>query len=118
MAASCAAGRERAHRAAARLHTIPGLKVCYARQAFWNEFSLMLPEPAAAVLAKGSTVIENAAREPELVDLAAMLTAMGAGAFISAGVIANAGHQLPRGIMMISSGIPNEPNMTLAPEGP
>ena len=32
----------------------------------------------AAVLAKGSTVIENAAREPELVDLAAMLTAMGA----------------------------------------
>lgn len=32
----------------------------------------------AAVLARGSTVIENAAREPELVDLAAMLTAMGA----------------------------------------
>ena len=32
----------------------------------------------AAVLAKGSTVIENAAREPELVDLAAMLAAMGA----------------------------------------
>jgi glycine dehydrogenase len=53
MAASCAAGRERAHRAAAKLHTIPSLKVCYAKQAFWNEFSLMLPEPAAAVLAKG-----------------------------------------------------------------
>ena len=53
MAASCAAGRDRAHRVAARLHTIPGLKVCYAKQAFWNEFSLMLPEPAAAVLAKG-----------------------------------------------------------------
>lgn len=32
----------------------------------------------AAVLARGSTVIENAAREPELSDLAAMLTSMGA----------------------------------------
>lgn len=32
----------------------------------------------AAVLARGSTVIENAAREPELVDLAAFLTSMGA----------------------------------------
>ncbi|MFM7719476.1 MAG: UDP-N-acetylglucosamine 1-carboxyvinyltransferase, partial [Actinomycetota bacterium] len=32
----------------------------------------------AAVLARGSTVIENAAREPELGDLAAMLVAMGA----------------------------------------
>lgn len=32
----------------------------------------------AAVLAKGETVIENAAREPEIVDLANMLTAMGA----------------------------------------
>ena len=55
MAASCTAGRDRAHRVAAQLHTIPGLKVCYAQQAFWNEFSLMLPEPAAAVLAKGRT---------------------------------------------------------------
>ena len=53
MAASGTAGRDRAHRAAAQLHTIPGLKVCYAQQAFWNEFSLMLPEPAAAVIAKG-----------------------------------------------------------------
>ncbi|MGA9077845.1 MAG: UDP-N-acetylglucosamine 1-carboxyvinyltransferase [Acidimicrobiales bacterium] len=33
---------------------------------------------AAAVLAKGTTVIENAAREPEVADLAALLTAMGA----------------------------------------
>jgi UDP-N-acetylglucosamine 1-carboxyvinyltransferase len=33
----------------------------------------------AATLAKGRTVIENAAREPEVVDLAACLTAMGAG---------------------------------------
>jgi UDP-N-acetylglucosamine 1-carboxyvinyltransferase len=32
----------------------------------------------AAVLAKGTTVIDNAAREPEIVDLCAMLTAMGA----------------------------------------
>ncbi|GAC1326788.1 MAG: UDP-N-acetylglucosamine 1-carboxyvinyltransferase [Mycobacteriales bacterium] len=32
----------------------------------------------AAVLAKGSTVIDNAAREPEIVDLCAMLTQMGA----------------------------------------
>src|SRR3989475_5883682 len=32
----------------------------------------------AAVLAEGTTVIENAAREPEVVDLATLLTAMGA----------------------------------------
>jgi len=32
----------------------------------------------AAVLARGETVIENAAREPEVVDLAALLTQMGA----------------------------------------
>src|SRR5687767_14571500 len=32
----------------------------------------------AAALAEGTTVIENAAREPEVVDLAALLTAMGA----------------------------------------
>jgi UDP-N-acetylglucosamine 1-carboxyvinyltransferase len=32
----------------------------------------------AAVLAKGTTVIDNAAREPEIVDLARMLSAMGA----------------------------------------
>ena len=32
----------------------------------------------AAVLAEGETVIENAAREPEVVDLAALLTKMGA----------------------------------------
>jgi len=32
----------------------------------------------AAVLAKGTTVIENAAREPEVADLAAFLTSMGA----------------------------------------
>lgn len=32
----------------------------------------------ASVLAKGITIIENAAREPEVIDLAAMLSAMGA----------------------------------------
>jgi len=32
----------------------------------------------AAVLAEGTTVVDNAAREPEIVDLCAMLTAMGA----------------------------------------
>ncbi len=32
----------------------------------------------AAVLAEGTTVIDNAAREPEIVDLCAMLQAMGA----------------------------------------
>ncbi|GAB3312898.1 UDP-N-acetylglucosamine 1-carboxyvinyltransferase [Geodermatophilus aquaeductus] len=32
----------------------------------------------AAVLAEGSTVIDNAAREPEIVDICSMLTAMGA----------------------------------------
>ncbi len=32
----------------------------------------------AAALAKGTTVIDNAAREPEIVDLCSMLTAMGA----------------------------------------
>jgi len=33
----------------------------------------------AAALAKGTTVIENAAREPEVIDLCAMLSSMGAG---------------------------------------
>ena len=32
----------------------------------------------AAVLARGETMIHNAAREPEVVDLAALLTKMGA----------------------------------------
>ena len=32
----------------------------------------------AAALAEGTTVIENAAREPEVTDLARLLTAMGA----------------------------------------
>ena len=32
----------------------------------------------AAVLAKGKTVIENAAKEPEIIDVATLLTNMGA----------------------------------------
>ncbi len=53
MADACAAGRDLAHRAAARLHAVPGLRVCYAKESFWNEFCLILPESAAAVIAKG-----------------------------------------------------------------
>ena len=43
----------------------------------------------AAVLAKGTTVIENAAKEPEVADLAAMLCDMGA-------VVRGAGHLADR----------------------
>ena len=34
-----------------------------------------------------------------------MLTAMGVGAFISAAIVANAGHRLPRGLLMLVSGV-------------
>lgn len=53
MATSCQSGQLRARAIASKLGTIPGLKICYAKQAFWNEFSLMLPEPASSVIAKG-----------------------------------------------------------------
>jgi len=53
MAQSCAQGFKLAHRAAKKLGGIAGLKICYAKQAFWNEFSLMLPEPAKEVIQKG-----------------------------------------------------------------
>ncbi len=53
MSASATAGRKSASAVAAKLAGIPGLKVCYADQAFWNEFSLILPEPASAVIQKG-----------------------------------------------------------------
>lgn len=52
----------------------------------------------AAALAKGTTVIENAAREPEVSDLAALLTAMGAtvtGAGTSRIVVEGAEHLSP-----------------------
>ncbi len=53
MAQSCAQGFKLAHRVAQKLGGIAGLKICYAKQAFWNEFSLMLPEPAKDVIQKG-----------------------------------------------------------------
>jgi predicted MFS family arabinose efflux permease len=34
-----------------------------------------------------------------------LLTAMGIGGFISAGLLANSGHRLPRGLMMLASGV-------------
>jgi len=52
----------------------------------------------AAALAKGTTVIDNAAREPEIADLAAMLSAMGAsvqGAGTSRIVVEGAEHLTP-----------------------
>lgn len=53
LAASAKAGRDNAVSVASRLAAIPGLKICHADQAFWNEFSLMLPSPAAEVIQKG-----------------------------------------------------------------
>ncbi len=49
----------------------------------------------AAVLAKGTTVIENAAREPEIQDIAAMLVEMGA-QIDGAGYAADRGHRRRR----------------------
>ena len=45
--------RELAVATAGRLGAIPGLRLCHADQAFWNEFSLILPGPAAEVIQKG-----------------------------------------------------------------
>ena len=53
MAQSCAQGFKLAHRVAQKLGSIAGLKICYAKQSFWNEFSLILPEPAIDVIQKG-----------------------------------------------------------------
>ncbi len=53
MAASAQAGRRQAARAARRLGALPGARICHADQPFWNEFSLILPIPAAEVIAKG-----------------------------------------------------------------
>jgi len=53
MAASAQAGHIQAVRAAKRLATIPGLSLLHADQAFWNEFCLILPVPAAQIIAKG-----------------------------------------------------------------
>ncbi|MEO1103694.1 MAG: UDP-N-acetylglucosamine 1-carboxyvinyltransferase [Pseudomonadota bacterium] len=51
-----------------------GNKVVFPRESVGATHTIMM----AATLAKGETVIENAAREPEIVDLAECLIAMGA----------------------------------------
>lgn len=56
---------------AARLH---GAEVCFDFPSVGATENVLM----AAVLADGTTVIDNAAREPEIVDLADMLRAMGA----------------------------------------
>ena len=53
MAVAAKTGRAHAAHAASLLATIPGLKICYAKEAFWNEFSLILPDSAASVIGKG-----------------------------------------------------------------
>lgn len=53
MSVSAKLGRAHAAHAASLLSTIPGLKICYAGEAFWNEFSLILPDSAASVIEKG-----------------------------------------------------------------
>ncbi len=56
---------------AARLH---GARIAFEKVTVTGTENAML----AAVLAEGTTVLENAAREPEVVDLAVLLRAMGA----------------------------------------
>jgi len=60
------------HAQAGRLH---GARIVQDTVTVTGTENLMM----AATLASGRTVLENAAREPEVVDLAACLTAMGAG---------------------------------------
>jgi UDP-N-acetylglucosamine 1-carboxyvinyltransferase len=60
------------HAKAGRLH---GARIVQDTVTVTGTENLMM----AATLASGRTVLENAAREPEVVDLAACLTAMGAG---------------------------------------
>jgi UDP-N-acetylglucosamine 1-carboxyvinyltransferase len=59
------------HATAKRLH---GARICFDLISVTGTENLMM----AAVLADGTTVLENAAREPEVVDLANCLIAMGA----------------------------------------
>jgi UDP-N-acetylglucosamine 1-carboxyvinyltransferase len=59
------------HATAKRLH---GARICFDLISVTGTENLMM----AAVLADGTTVLENAAREPEVVDLASCLIAMGA----------------------------------------
>jgi UDP-N-acetylglucosamine 1-carboxyvinyltransferase len=58
----------------ARADRLKGVRICMDLITVTGTENLMM----AAALADGTTVIENAAREPEVVDLAACLTAMGA----------------------------------------
>lgn len=53
MGALAVSGKEKAHRVATVLGALPGLKRVYASAPFWNEFSLMLPEPVAPVIEAG-----------------------------------------------------------------
>jgi UDP-N-acetylglucosamine 1-carboxyvinyltransferase len=58
----------------ARAGRLKGARICMDMVTVTGTENLMM----AAVLAKGTTILENAAREPEVVDLAACLEAMGA----------------------------------------
>jgi UDP-N-acetylglucosamine 1-carboxyvinyltransferase len=58
----------------ARAPRLKGTRICMDLVTVTGTENLMM----AAALAEGTTVIENAAREPEIPDLAACLTAMGA----------------------------------------
>jgi len=58
----------------ARADRLKGARICMDIVTVTGTENLMM----AATLADGTTVIENAAREPEILDLAACLTAMGA----------------------------------------
>jgi len=58
----------------ARARRLRGARVCFDLPTVTGTENIMM----AAALAKGTTVIENAAREPEVVDLARALRAMGA----------------------------------------
>jgi UDP-N-acetylglucosamine 1-carboxyvinyltransferase len=58
----------------ARAGRLEGVRICTDLVTVTGTENLMM----AATLARGTTIIENAAREPEVVDLAACLEAMGA----------------------------------------
>jgi UDP-N-acetylglucosamine 1-carboxyvinyltransferase len=58
----------------ARAERLKGAQIVFDKITVTGTEDLLM----AAVLAEGETVIENCAREPEVTDLAAMLTAMGA----------------------------------------
>jgi UDP-N-acetylglucosamine 1-carboxyvinyltransferase len=66
--------QDRGYIEAAAPHGLKGASFRFDRISVTGTEDLMM----AAVLAKGETVLENAAREPEVMDLAALLTAMGA----------------------------------------